>query len=113
MDDLNISQVHNMHHPYTTKERQIQLWHPRLGHLSFPYLKHVFPDLFMNFQISDLKCDTFIVAKSHRVTYPLSTNKNDTLFALIHSDVQGPSPVMNMYDIHWFVIFMDDYIHIT
>jgi len=113
MDDLNIGQAHHMHHLHTAKERQIWLWHRRLGHPSFHYLKHVLPDLFMNTQISDLKCDTCILAKSHRATYPLSMNKSDTPFALINSDVWGPSPVMNMSGIRWFVIFVDDYTRMT
>ena len=102
-----------MHHLHTAKERQIWLWHRRLGHPSFHYLKHVLPDLFMSTQISDLKCDTCILAKSHRATYPLSMNKSDTSFALIHSDVWGPSPVTNMSGIHWFVIFVDDCTRMT
>ncbi|CAL2237427.1 unnamed protein product [Prunus armeniaca] len=34
-----------------------------------------------------LQCETCILAKSHRVSYPISFNKNDKPFALIHSDV--------------------------
>lgn len=32
----------------------------------------------------DLKCDIYILAKSHLVYYPLSMSKSDVPFALIH-----------------------------
>jgi len=40
-------------------------------------------------------------------------NKSDTPFALIHSDVWGPSSVTNMSGIRWFVIFVDDCTRMT
>ncbi|KAL6324799.1 hypothetical protein AAG906_018326 [Vitis piasezkii] len=52
------------------KERQIWLLHNRLGHPSFGYLQHLFPALFSTLQPSSFKCETCIVAKSHRVPYP-------------------------------------------
>ncbi|CAL2240282.1 unnamed protein product [Prunus armeniaca] len=42
------------------------------------------------------QCETCILAKSHRVSYPISFNKNDKPFALIHSDVWGPSLVFTI-----------------
>ena len=59
---------------------------------SFGYLKRLFPSLFCSCDESSFKCETCILAKSHRVSYPISFNKNDKPFALIHSDVWGPSP---------------------
>jgi len=89
------------------------LWHRRLGHLLFGYLQHVFPNLFLGLSNLDIKCETCILAKSHRVTYPLSMNKSDIPFALIHSDVWGPSPKSTMSGFCWFVIFVDDCTRMT
>ena len=70
---------------------QIWLWHRRLDHPSFGYLKHLLPSLFFDFSISDFQCETCILAKSQQTIYPLHKNKSDVPFSLIHSDVWGPS----------------------
>ena len=68
----------------------------------------MFPDLFSKSPYSNFKCDTCILAKSHRVSYSTSLNKNDIHFALIHSDVWGPSPITTSSSIRWFVTFIND-----
>jgi transposase InsO family protein len=113
VDDFSLGRAHHMHPPVDKKERQIWLWHRRLGHPSFSYMKHLFPDLFSNILIFDLKCETCILAKSHRATYPLSMNKSMVPFALIHSDVWGPSPISTISSFRWFVIFVDDCTRMT
>jgi hypothetical protein len=102
-----------MHQMTNDKERQIWLWHYRLGHPSFSYMKHLFPDLFSKLHTSEFKGETCILAKSHRVSYPISLNKSVVPFALIHSDVWAPSPVTTPSGIRWFVIFVDDYTRMT
>lgn len=82
-----------MHRPNGIKEQQIWLWHHHLGHPLFIYMKHLFPSLFSHVSIVDFKCEACILAKSHRVIYPLSMNKSDVPFVLIHFDVWGPSPI--------------------
>jgi hypothetical protein len=67
MDD--VSTGHVFHVRSDGRERQIQLWHQRLGHPNFGFLKHVLPELFSNMVHSELKCPTYIVAKSHRTSY--------------------------------------------
>ncbi|CAL2245576.1 unnamed protein product [Prunus armeniaca] len=93
VDDFSPGMANSVTHPFDSKQKQIWLWHRRLGHPSFSYMKHLIPDLFSGFKDSDFTCDTCILAKSHRVPYPLSTNKCTTPFTLIHSDVWGPSPI--------------------
>jgi hypothetical protein len=113
VDDFNLGRANHMHHTVNNKERQIWLWHHRLGHPSFGYLKHLFPDLFSNTMHSNFKCNTCILAKSHRVSYPVSMNKSAIPFALIHSDVWGPSPVTTSSGHRWFVIFVNDCTRMT
>ncbi|CAL8989639.1 unnamed protein product [Prunus brigantina] len=89
VDDVCTGKALIAHDSAADKKKQIWLWHWRLGHASFGYLKHLFPALFLDLDISSLQCETCILAKSHRVSYPISFNKNDKPFALIHSDDNG------------------------
>ena len=69
------------------KIKKIWLWHQRLGHAAFGYLRLLLLSLFQKVSDSKLKWDVCILAKSHRVLYPLSFNKSTISFALIHSDI--------------------------
>lgn len=40
-------------------------------------------------------------------------NKSNIPFALVHSDVWGPSPVSTSSGVHWFVTFVDDCTRMT
>lgn len=111
MEDVCVGHV--FHLQGDGKERQIWLWHRRLGHPNFGYLKHLLPDLFPNKVLSDLKCNICIVAKSHRTSYLPSMNKSIIPFALVHSDVWGPSPIYTGSGIRWFVTFIDDCTRMT
>ena len=77
------------------------------------YLKHLFPDLFSQVQLSDFQCEICTLAKSHRVPYPMQLNKRDIPFSLIHSDVWGPSPIHTISGVKWFVFFIDDCTRMT
>ncbi|CAL2278311.1 unnamed protein product [Prunus armeniaca] len=111
--DFSPGMANNVMHPFDNKQQQIWLWHRRLGHPSFSYMKHLIPYLFSSFKDSDFTCDTCILAKSHRVPHPLSTNKCTTPFTLIHSDVWGPLPITAPSGVRWFVTFVDDYTRMT
>ena len=113
LDDFSPGKAHHTHHQTSSHKRQIWLWHRRLGHPSFGYLRHLFPSLFSRLQNGDFKCDTCIKAKSQRVSYPVSLNKTNIPFALIHSDVWGPSPITTPSGHRWFVIFVDDCTRMT
>lgn len=113
LDDFSPGRANYMHHQTSSHERQIWLWHRRLGHPSFSYLRHLLPSLFSRLQNVDFKCDTCIKAKSQRVSYSVSLNKTNTPFALIHSDVWGPSPIPTSSGHRWFVIFVDDCTRMT
>jgi hypothetical protein len=50
----DIKQGHVFHIQSDGRERKIWLWHQRLGHPNFGYLKHLLPDLFSNMALYDL-----------------------------------------------------------
>ncbi|CAL9009279.1 unnamed protein product [Prunus brigantina] len=91
----------------------IWLWHRRLGHASFGYLKKLFPSWFSKLSDFNFKCDVCELAKSHRVSFPLSMNKSTVPFAIVHSDVWGPAPISTPSGARWFVTFIDDCTRMT
>ncbi|RVW89802.1 Retrovirus-related Pol polyprotein from transposon TNT 1-94 [Vitis vinifera] len=113
MEDLSVGRAHHTQHTLDVKEKELWLWHRWLGHPSFTYMKHLFPDLFSQLKNFDFQCETCILAKSHRASFPLHLNKKDTPFALIHSDVWGPSPITTVNGFKWFVLFVDDCTRMT
>ena len=96
----------------TTMYEQIMLWHLRLGHPSFPYLKHLFPTLFRGLDFSSFYCESCCLSKSHRTTYLPKPYTSSKPFYLIHSDVWGPSRVTTISRKKWFVTFIDDHTHL-
>ena len=88
---------------------QIMLWHLRLGHPSFPYLKHLFPELFKGMDCSSFHCESCILAKNHRSTYLPKPYQASKPFYLIHSDVWGASKITTLSGKRWFVTFIDDH----
>ena len=92
---------------------EIWLWHRRLGHASFGYMKKLFPNLFANFDVSSFKCEVCELAKSHRTSFPLILNKSPIPFMIIHSDVWDPSKFATLDGSLWFVTFIDDCTRMT
>ena len=78
------------------RDREIMLWHYRLGHPSFQYLKILFPNLFKNKIPSSFKCEICALAKHHQASYPPRPNKPFAPCSLIHSDVWGPSRISSI-----------------
>ena len=83
------------------------LWHSRLGHPSFQYLKQLFPSLFRNKDV--FQCDFCQIAKHQRSVFPSQPYKSSKPFALIHSDIWGSSRVPNVTEKKWFITFIDDH----
>ena len=89
------------------------LWHKQFGHVSFGYLKHLFPDLFLNTYPPLFKCETCELAKSHRVPFYPSLTKSPLSFSLVHSDVWGPAKVPTLNGSRYFISFIDDHSRMT
>ena len=69
------------------KKSYIWLWHRRLGHASFGFLKKLFPSLFAKVDVSSFHCDVCELAKSHRASFLEILNKFPIPFMIIHSNV--------------------------
>ena len=87
--------------------QHIILLHNRLGHPSFSYMKFLFPSLFKN--DDSFQCEICQLAKHTRVPFPPQPYHASTPFALIHSDIWGPSRIVTLTRKKWFVTFADDH----
>ncbi|KAM2859291.1 hypothetical protein COP2_024737 [Malus domestica] len=61
---------------------------------------------------SEFKCETCVLAKSQRASFPVSDSKATLPFDLIYSDVWGPAKVTSN-GFRWFVTFIDDCTRLT
>ena len=89
------------------------IWHYRLGHPNFHYLKHLFPSLFKNKSPSSFQCEVCELAKHHCSVFPPKPYQVSKPFTLIHSDVWGPSRVSTLSPKKWFVSFIDDHTRVS
>ncbi|KAI5332389.1 hypothetical protein L3X38_022518 [Prunus dulcis] len=67
VDDVATSRVLRAGSAKTSQHCRIWLLHYRFGHASFGYLRHLFPALFSGVNKSAFQCQTYILAKSHRI----------------------------------------------
>ncbi|KAF7802191.1 Retrovirus-related Pol polyprotein from transposon RE1 [Senna tora] len=87
------------------EDRDIMVLHFRLGHPNFVYLSKLYPSLFLKKNPNEFVCHHCILAKHCRTSYPRSSYKPSATFALIHSDIWGPSKIKNISGARWFITF--------
>ncbi|KAI5350430.1 hypothetical protein L3X38_003321 [Prunus dulcis] len=85
--------VHTVQSCSVKDKQKIWFWHRRLGHPSFGYLKRLFTYLFRSCDESSFKCETCILAKSHRTVFSLSDSKAAKPFDLV-LDFKTPLDVL-------------------
>ena len=91
----------------THKETLLEI-HQRMGHPSFHLLKHKYPHLYKDFKIDDFICDACQLGKFKRTNYPSSNNGSLKPFQLLHCDVWGPSPTIDILGNKYFLVCTDD-----
>ena len=90
----------------------MMLWHHRLGHPSFQYLKQLFLSLFKKKNPSFSQCESCQLSKHHRSSFQLQPYKESKCSTLVHIDIWGPSRVTNLTNTRWFITFIDDHTRI-
>ena len=84
-------------------------WHRRLDHPSFSYLKQLSPSLFKNKNPLMFQCEVCQLFKHHHVYFPTRPYKESRTFALINTDIWGPSCMVTLTGTRWFITFIDDH----
>ena len=102
---LSLSFLSKHHH--FNKEKN-WLHHCRLGHLSFRTLNVLFSYLFRKVDVESFHCDVCQMTNHKWTTFPTKNKRGSNSFHLIHSDIWGPSTVLNISRVRWFVSFIDD-----
>ncbi|KAJ9552519.1 hypothetical protein OSB04_016564 [Centaurea solstitialis] len=94
---------------------KVQIWlhHFRLGHPSFHTLRTMFPQLFKKINASLFQCESCQYAKHQRVSFQFVNHKTLFPFAIVHTDVWGPSRIASINGARWFVTFIDDCTRVT
>ena len=87
----------------SNKDSAIMLWHYRLGHPNFIYLKKLFPSLFVNKNLELFQCEVCQMSKHVRNSYHIQPYKASHPFSMIHNDVWGPSRIQNVTGTRWFI----------
>ena len=94
------------------KNNDVMLWHYRLGHPSFLYLKKIFPSLFTK-SLNGFHCEICQLSKHVCKPYFIQPYKPSHSFSMIHSDVWGPSKIKNITRTRWFMSFIYDHSRIS
>ena len=72
----------------------------------FGFLKIMLPLLLKGIDVEKLHSDVCKLAKHH--SFPVSNRRVSIPFALVHSDICGPSTVPYILGSRWFASFIDD-----
>ena len=88
------------------------LWHYRLEHPNFMYLKKWFPSLF-NEKAKTFQCEICQLSKHTHASYSSLPYKSSHPFFIIHSDIWGPSRIHNIISSKWFVTFIDNHTRLS
>jgi len=96
------------------KSVSIDIWHYKLGHLSYSRLKLLHSN---NPQIScdllSLPCTICPLARQKRLYFPHSVTSSTSIFDLIHCDIWGPYSIGSRNSHHYFLTRVDDYSSFT
>ena len=90
----------------------LELWHCRLGHMSFTNMKHL--DVVSSCTtLPKSICQVCHYAKQQRTPFPDSTSCASHIFELIHVDLWGPYPHSTYNGCKYFLTIVDDYSRAT
>lgn len=94
---------------HSNKEREIMMWHFRLGHRTFLYLKCLFPSLFIHKNPNLFYYEVCQLEKHTRNTYSPRSYKQSHHFPLIHGDIWGPFCIPSITSAQWFLLLVDNH----
>ncbi|GJU59329.1 retrovirus-related pol polyprotein from transposon TNT 1-94 [Tanacetum coccineum] len=93
------------------KDRLVQVWHKRLGHISEVGLQVLEKQgLFGKKSLGKLDfCENYVLGKSHRVSFGVRRHTTRGVIDYVHSDLWDPSQVESLGGKKYFLSIIDDY----
>lgn len=93
-----------------TTTTSTDLWHQRLGHLSFGRLQRLISTgVLGNVSSGHESCTVCKLAKFSAQSFSSNSSVSEKPFDLVHSDVWGPSPTSSQFGYLYYIIFVDDF----
>lgn len=91
------------------------LWHCRLGHISFSRLALITDPIITHNQTfhNPIPCSICPLAKQRRVSFPTSAHSALHKFDLVHCDIWGPNSVIAVDGSRFFLTIVDDHSRTT
>jgi hypothetical protein len=85
------------------------LWHGRLAHLNFKYLKYMSKRGLISYKHdNNEKCEICIQAKMTKKPFPI-VHRNSQILELIHSDICELNGILTRGGKRYFITFIDDF----
>jgi len=95
----------------TVDEKDLNLWHQRMGHLNFTDLQRI-TEYTEGVELSkkgNQVCTTCLEGKMSRQPFKNTGTRAPELLQLIHSDLCGPMETSSIGGARYYVTFLDDY----
>jgi len=96
---------------FSTTKTTCTTWHSRLGHLTFPILKHILTSSHLessSFVTSNFSCNACLYNKSHKLSFSISLFMSTHPLQIVFSDV-WTSPIVSSDGFKYYVIFVDHF----
>jgi len=92
---------------YVTGDKDNNVWHKRLGHLSDRRL-NILQSQYNYIDYRKEHCDVCHMSKQKKLPFSNSESCADKCFDIIHVDIWGPSPTPSLHGHHYFLTIIDD-----
>lgn len=97
---------------YVSSKDTLQNWHERLAHQNFRHVRQILKRLEISVkEAEDPFCEACTVGKMHRLPFPESTSRAESIGEVIHADLCGPMPAKSLGGSKYFLLLKDDYSH--
>lgn len=95
----------------TVSKDKTEIWHERMGHIGFKGLKSLSNQKLLgkdDIEAMDF-CETYVLGKSHKVSFEASSHRISRPLDYVHADLWGPEKHSTFGGSKYFLSLVDDY----